>query len=525
MAHDPLREACWRFEQISPLLDPQLTASERRRMMEEMGRVYVRWSSGREAVIPVSTTYRWLNAYRKEPRIESLMRAGRKSKTIAIKLEWVQYALAQLEEEAERSLFILCLQIKHYFGLERTPSRSSLHRSLLKEQRYIKLRRRAGGERKLRCHFQAQQPHQIWHADAKGAFMVQFTDGSKHKIQVLSILDDATRFVLAALIIQSESLGAAVATFRAAAARWGLPWKFYADRGSAYDSNAFRKGLAILGIHRINTRIRNPSAHGKIEAYHRVLKKWFVLELKHQPIRDTKHLQALLDAVLDQVYHEHVHRELKQTPRAAFGNHISKRTVALQRLHEAFLIEKTLTAHKKTGEIRVAGKLFIVPERFWGRNRQVRIAIDPESATTPNVVVKPGVYEPLAPAFPEPESLTEPVQEDEPVGPLTPLLERYRGRILPQARGGFGLPEIYELFARAMGREVPTTETEAATISQWLAEYGPFEPGIFSTALTKTVKSLGPGRPLVQIVNALTRRIKPADNDPQANTHNKEDNQ
>jgi len=477
-------------------------------MIEEMGRVCMRWPSGREAPIPKSTTYRWLRAYQKDPRIESLLPAQRKRMAKAIKPEWVRHALALLEEEANRSLFILCLRIQHCFELERAPSRASLQRALKNEPRYIKLRRRARGERKLRRRFQARKPHEIWHADAKGAFMVRFTDGTKHKVQVLSILDDATRFVLAALVVLSESLRAAVATFRAAAARWGLPVKFYADRGSAYDSDAFRKGLAVLGCHRINTKSRNPSAHGKIEAYHRSLKRWFVQELKHQPVRDLKHLQALLDAVLDQIYHEHVHRELKHTPREAFGGRISPRIVSLQRLREAFLIEKTLTAHKKTGEIRVGGKLFIVPERFWGKNRQVQIAIDPETPTVPYAVVKPGLYEPLESAFPECENRTEPAAGDEPVGPLTPLLQRYRGRDLPLACGGFGLPEIYEAFSRALGRPVPATEVEAATVSQWLADNGPFEPKAFAAALANSLEALGPGRPLAQIVAALNRRIK-----------------
>ena len=508
MAQDPLREACWRFEQISSLLEPQLTASERRRMIEEMGRVCVVWPSGREAPIPKTTIYRWLNAYQKDRRVESLMRNPRVRESKAIKPEWVRHALALLEEEAERSLFILCLRIKHRFDLAQMPSRASLHRALKNEPRYIKLRRRAKGERKLRRRFQARKPHDIWHADAKGAFMVRFTNGTRLKVQVLTILDDATRFVLAARVVLSESLAAAVATFRAAGGRWGLPVKFYADRGSAYDSDAFRKGLAVLGCHRINTKSRNPSAHGKIEAYHRVLKSWFILELKHQPVRDMKHLQALLDAVIDQVYHEHVHRELKQTHREAFGNRISQRTVSLQRLREAFLIEKTLTAHRKTGEVRVGGKLFIVPERFWGKNRSVRIAVDPEESTVPYVIVKPGVYEPLSPAFPEPESRPDLAPQDEPVGPLTPLLQRYRGRNLPVACGGFGLPEIYEAFSRAVGRTVPATENEAATISQWLADNGPFEPKAFAAALSKSLEALGPGRPLAQIIEALNRRIK-----------------
>ena len=511
MKPDPLREACWRFEQISPLLDPCLPASERRRMIEAMGRVCLVWPSGREAPVPLSTLYRWLKAYRKDPRIESLLRAPRRREAHAIRTEWVPYVLAQLEEEPNRSLFILCLRIQHRFGLEQPPSRASLHRALKAEPRYLTLRRRACGERKLRRRFQALRAHQIWHADAKAAFTVRFTDGTSRTLQVLSILDDATRFVLAALVVASESLGSAVATFRTAAARWGLPEKFYADRGSAYDSDAFRKGLAVLGVHRINTKSRNPSAHGKIEAYHRSLQRWFITELGHQPIRDENHLQSLLEAVIDQVYHEHVHRELKQPPREAFAHQISARVLPLQRLREAFLVETTLTAHKKTGEVRVEGKLFLVPERFWGKRRQVRIAIDPEWPATPYVVVSPSVYEPLAPAFPDTGQRPEVSDEspaDEPVGPLTPLLERYRGRELPQAHGGFGLPEIYEELSRRLVRHVPATESEAVAVCQWLTERGPFQPQAFTAALAKTLEALGPGRPLSQIIKALDRRIK-----------------
>lgn len=519
MRLDPLRVACWRFEQISPLLDARLTAAERRRMIAAMARVCGLWPSGRQAPIPVSTTYRWLKAYKKDPRIESLLPEERHSQTPAvIRPEWLQYALSQLEEEPNRSLFILSLNLKHRFDLPKRPSRSSLHRALSNDPRYIRLRRRARGETRLRRRFQAQKPHEIWHADAKAVFSVRFRDlpatgprqagGSTHEFRILSILDDATRFVLCALIVKSESVAAAVATFCAAAARWGLPQKFYADRGSAYDSYLFRKGLAVLGVHRINTKSHNPSAHGKIEAYHRVLHRWFIRELKHQPIRDSTHLQQLLDAVIDQVYHQHPHRELKRAPREALGNTLSNRLVPLQRLQEAFTEQKTLTAHKKTGEVRIGGKLFIVPKHILDKGRKVRIAVIPDQPDHPCLILKSGKLQPLVTAFAPPaNNHANTDRGHEPIGSLTPLLETYRGRTLPQAKSGFGLPEIYEAFSHALGRAVPSTEAEADTVLQWLQQHGPFDPKAFALALRKTISSLGQGRPLIQILASLTRKI------------------
>jgi len=461
--------------------------------------------------VPKRTLYRWLRAYQKDPRVESLLRASRpRTEPTAIPPEWVAYALAQLEEQPTRSLFLLATRLQQRFQLPQPPSHSSLHRALKAQPRYQALRRRARGHTRLRRRFQAAHAHDIWHADAKAVFTVRFSDGSRQTVRILSILDDATRFVPAALVVTSESLGAAVATFRRAAARWGLPEKFYADRGSAYDADAFRKGLAVLGIHRINTRPRNAPAHGKIEAYHRSLQRWFIAELPHQPVRDLAHLQELLDAFLDRLYHEHVHRELKQTPRAAFADTMSPRLVTLARLREAFLIATELKVHPVTGEVRVDGTLFLVPKERFRTGRWVRIGLDPEAPQAPFLVLGPGLYEPLRPAFPLPATPTQvppTASTPEPVGALTPLLEQYRGRTLPQARGGFGLPEIYEAFAQAVGRPVPQTEAEATLILDWLRARGPFQPQAFAAALGKVRAALGAGRPLAQLIRALDRFI------------------
>lgn len=509
MVQDPLQVACWRFEQISPLLHKGLTSSERRRMMEEMARVPVRWPSGREEPVAVSTLYHWLKLYTGDPRIESLMPKPYTSldKQGAIDPEWLRYALALLEEEPTRSLFILSLRIQDHFQLETPPSRSSLHRALKKEPRYCKILRRIHGESRLRVRFQAEVPHHIWHGDAKAYFWVQFVDDRRVKVRIASILDDATRYVLRALVVRSESTATAVATFRQAASRYGLPEKFYADRGSAYDSEVFRKGLAILGVHRIKTKSRNPSAHGKMEAYHRVLGRWFIKELSHQPVLDWEHLQSLLDAVIDQVYHKHIHRELKKSPREAFGDTLSKRLLSLERLREAFLIEKVLKPEKKTGVITIKGNLFKVPKKHL--SPKVKIAIDPEDPQAPHLVLKPGVFEPLEPAIQKAGS-SENSHKDrvEPVGSLTPVLEKYRGRTLPQAKAGFGLPEVYELFSESLGRQVPATETEARAILEWLSQSGPFDPRAFHIALSKVLRRIGNSRPLIQIIQALNQEIK-----------------
>jgi transposase InsO family protein len=510
MTLDPLQVALWRFEQITPVLELCLSRTQRSNLIDAMAKRSVSWPSGDTRPIARSTIYYWYRKYLRAPQIESLLPALRSPSThkqSSIKSEWVAYALALLEEEPNRSLYVLCQRIQMKFGLQAAPARSTLHRFLRRQSRYVKVR--TGDASARRTRFVAAAVHQIWHGDAKADFVVRFFDGSSRRIRILSLLDDCSRFILAARVVASESLPATVATFTHAVRRFGLPLCFYADRGSPYDSYLFRQGLAILGVRRINTRPRNPSAHGKIEAYHRSLHRWFIRELAHQPVRDIDHLQLLLDAVIERLYHQHIHRELKATPTAAFNNTISERTVSHSRLHEAFLQRHTLTPEKKTGNVRLCGTLFRVPSHYLVPRKALRFAIDITDPSIAYLVEHSGSHVRLEPAMRkagEKKLLPNP-PEFLPQGSLSPLLETYRGRTLPRPCAGFGLPEIYQRLAEALGRTVPDTEREASLVLLWLKNHGPFEPRTFSHAVDAAVKHIGNGRPLAQLLDELSRII------------------
>jgi hypothetical protein len=100
----------------------------------------------------------------------------------------------------------------------------------------------------------------MWQGAAKADFIVTFTDGTSYKARIVSLVDDCSRFILAALVEVTESLMVLCKTFYNAAARYGLTDSFYADRGSLYDVYIFRQGLAHLGVRRINAKEINPSA-------------------------------------------------------------------------------------------------------------------------------------------------------------------------------------------------------------------------------------------------------------------------
>jgi len=508
MALDPLQIAIWRFERIAPLLEPSLLKAERSQLLSTITSQSVRWPSGRENPIDRSTIYLWLKQYQTNRTIEALLPVTRKRKPCvdpSIKPEWLTFALGLLEEEPARSLFILSKRIAIQFNLPKLPPRSSLHRALCVTQRY-QIVRKTIKKGKFRTRFVAAQIHQIWHGDAKADFKATFTDGTTRNFRILSLLDDCSRYILAALVIESESLSATVKTFQHAVRRFGLPLCFYADRGSPYDSTLFRQALAILGVRRINTKPRNPSAHGKIEAYHRTLHRWFIKELRHQPLRDVAHLQMLLDAMIDTLYHQHIHQELKSSPAVAFNNTISQRIVSLQRLHEVFLARCTLLPERKTGNVRLGGTLFHVPSEYLVPRRRLRFAYDLVESQLAYLIDGAAKLVPLHPAV----RITKLCNNTDallPIGSLSPLLETYRGRVLPRPVAGFGLPEIYAALASALHRNVPETEAEGSLVITWLRKWGPFQPEAFNNALAQVFNHIGQGRPLPIVLEELARSI------------------
>lgn len=503
--------ARWRLGQISPLLDP-MPAADRTRRIEAMADTPVEWPSGAVRPISAATLYRWIRLFLKGG-LRALQPRARKDrgKSRSVPRDLVEKAIALLRERPDRPLFL----VKKLLGRPaKKISRSSFHRAVAAHSAYPRIRAQARAlarkEKKARRRyrrFAAKAPHQIWQLDAKGTFSVRI-GGKRVRVCVLTVLDDMSRAVLAAVVAEVEDLAAAMRVFRLAAARWGLPEKLYCDRHSAYDSRAFREALAELGIHRIRTRPRNASAHGKIEAYHRSLKSWFVEELPHQVVRSLEHLeQLLIGAFVESLYQDHDHREIGITPREALGGLISSRRVSLQRLERALLVRKEVKPDRKTGEVRFGDRRrYRVPASV-PTDRRVEIAFDPVDPTRAFVWhPRTGRRLALKPLF-EPERPRAAADERGP-GRLQQLLDDYRGRRLPQAEAGQGLPELFALLRTALGRRVPRDEDEADRIQDFYRRVGPLPHAPLQAALARVCARLGAGRPLEAYLDALARHIQ-----------------
>jgi len=506
---DPYEIAAWRFEQIAPLVDASLDETQRRLALRERTRKPVAWPhGGRPKPIPKSTLYRWLKAYREHgypgllPKVRADRGASRHNETAA----WVGYAIGLLYEQPNRSL----TQLEAYLQLEFENyrlSRSSLARHLRAHPAFHGIEKlRQGHKSKLRALYEAQHPHEGWQLDGKGPFTVRLQREGRVQVHVLSVLDDYSRYILAAEVASAESEAAAITVFEKAVGKWGLADRFQFDAGSAFDAKGFRQGLAQLGVHRNAVKVRTPEWQGKIEAYHRCLGRWFVNELPCQEVVDREHLQQLLEAMLALLYHRHYHRELATTPEKRLAARLSPRQVSLDVLRRAFFLETTAKPHPKTGEVRLPNGALRVPAPFAGqRHRFAYHPVHPELA----VLITPDGREiALAPFTKQPLSAVAPQTPKRGTGQLQKLLDLWHGHERPNAQPGFGLPEVFAALANLLGRRVPESEREARSVLAFYRQHGPLPRQPFLAACARTAKSLGNGRPLAAYLADLERQIR-----------------
>jgi putative transposase len=508
---DPKAVALWRYEQIEQALDDKLHRDARGKLLRQISRTPVRYPSGVTKRISLSTLYRWVADYRKggldalQPRRRQ--DDGKVRKPLAG--EVVREALRLLEADPGVSFTFLIAVLEAKLPEHKGRiARSTLQRHLAAVPDYRRIKR--AKKRTRRCtRFVARGPHDIWQMDAKGPVAVRLACGETIAFHVLSVLDDATRAVLVALVVKTPDLAAAVRVFRTAALRWGLPGSLYVDRASIFDSAAFRAGLAELGSHRIPTRPRNAEARGKIEAYHRVLVCWFTDRLASQVVESLEHLQLLLDGVINGLYQPHKHRGLKLAPQQALAGLVSLRSVPPTRLYEAFRQQKRLKAHRKTGEVDIQQVTYLVPDEL--RGQRLTFVVDPP-AEVPPLVVHPQtgahlslrraaiVAEQHEPSSPPPWG----------AGPLQAIYDDWRGQRRPLAEPGFGLPEIYALLARVAGRHVPRSDAEAALVQRVYRDIGPLPRVATETAMRTIAAALGSGRPIKTYLDLLQRKIRAA---------------
>lgn len=187
------------------------------------------------------------------------------------------------------------------------PSMSTIHQSLVRNGLVpASVPRRP----KALKRFEREVSNDLWQIDA-----TRIRLANRSSAWVMDMIDDHSRYLLAAVASRRATGEAAWDCFEEAASRYGLPRQVLSDNGLCFTGRLhgveveFQRSIGELGVQLINSGPYHPETLGKLERFHKTLKAWLVEE---GPAFDLVHLQELLDG-----FRHHYNRE---RPHQGIGN-------------------------------------------------------------------------------------------------------------------------------------------------------------------------------------------------------------
>ena len=178
--------------------------------------------------------------------------------------------------------------------------------------------------------FQAALPNQCWQADFTHHRLTRPDGRPGADTEILTWLDDCTRYALSVTAHHRITGPIVLATFREAVAEHGIPASTLTDNGMVFTTrlaqgkkgagtrNGFETELRRLKVIQKNGHPNHPQTQGKVERFQQTMKKW----LRAQPEQPTTidDLQALLDAFVEEYNHHRPHRSLphRATPATVY---------------------------------------------------------------------------------------------------------------------------------------------------------------------------------------------------------------
>jgi transposase InsO family protein len=207
-----------------------------------------------------------------------------------------------------------------------TVSRATVHRILTRHGAITPEPKKRPKSSYIR--FQAAMPNECWQSDFTHYPLTDTTAFPKG-IEIITWLDDCTRYALHVSAHRAITTPIVTATFRETAGQHGIPASTLTDNGMVYTvrlagigrqggRNGFEQQLRTWHVAQKNSRPHHPTTCGKVERFQQTMKKW----LRAQPDQPATiaELQALLDQFVTQYNQHRPHRSLpnRATPAALY---------------------------------------------------------------------------------------------------------------------------------------------------------------------------------------------------------------
>lgn len=187
-----------------------------------------------------------------------------------------------------------------------------------------------------------ERPHinEVWCGDSSVGPKLTAADGKKHRIYVIALIDDASRFITGADIFLNDNFVNLMSVMKSAIAKYGRPKVLNFDNGKSYRNRQMELLAARIGSTLSYCQPYTPTGKAKIERWFRTLKDQWMASLDMRDFHSLDELRGSLSSYV-QHYNQSPHSSLHgQTPQDRFFSEPEQiRRLADGQLETDFLLE------------------------------------------------------------------------------------------------------------------------------------------------------------------------------------------
>ena len=157
-----------------------------------------------------------------------------------------------------------------------------------------------------------ERPHinEVWCGDSSAGPWLKTEDGKKHRVYVIALIDDASRFITGVDVFFNDNFVNLMSVIRSAVSKFGRPARFNFDNGSAYKNHQMELLAARIGTTISYCRPYTPTQKAKIERWFRTMKDQWMATLDMRDFHSLDELRGSLFAFVHR-YNQSPHSSLK----------------------------------------------------------------------------------------------------------------------------------------------------------------------------------------------------------------------
>lgn len=157
-----------------------------------------------------------------------------------------------------------------------------------------------------------ERPHinEVWCGDSSVGPYLKTQDGKKHRVYILALIDDASRFITGIDVFFQDNFVNLMSIMKSAVAKYGRPNVLNFDNGSAYKNKQMELLAARIGSALNYCRPYTPTAKAKIERWFRTMKGQWMASLDMGAFKSLDELRGNLFAYVHN-YNQTAHTSLK----------------------------------------------------------------------------------------------------------------------------------------------------------------------------------------------------------------------